>query len=80
MTKTDEKTGAVLEPMERVTIEINPMYMNEIIEKLSMRKAIYEECVNIDKDRVKLLFSAPTRGLVGLRAEIINDTKGTGIM
>lgn len=78
MTKTEN--GKLLEPIERVTVEIHPMYMNDIIEKLSQRKAIYEECINLDKDRVKLIFSAPTRGLVGLRAEIINDTKGTGVM
>lgn len=54
--------------------------MTGLIDKMSQRKAIYEDCINIDKTRVKLIFSAPTRGLVGLRAELINDTRGTAIM
>ncbi|CAD8060651.1 unnamed protein product [Paramecium primaurelia] len=80
VTKKCPDTGKTLEPMEKVTIEIDQQYMTGLIDKMSQRKAIYEDCINIDKTRVKLIFSAPTRGLVGLRAELINDTRGTAIM
>lgn len=80
VTKIDEKTGGILEPIERVTIELDPQYTNIIIEKMGTRKAIYEDCVDLGKDRQRLIFTAPTRGLIGLRSEILNDTKGTGVI
>lgn len=51
VTKRDEETKKLLEPMERVTVEVHPDYTSMIIEKLSSRKAIYENCEEISTDR-----------------------------
>lgn len=47
---------------------------------MGVRKGIYEDCIDLGKDRQKLIFTVPTRGLIGLRSEILNDTKGTGVV
>jgi GTP-binding protein len=75
-----DPSGATLEPIERVIIELAPQFTNGIIEKLGLRKGIYEECVDLGKEKQRLVFTCPTRGLVGLRSELLNDTKGTGVM
>lgn len=75
-----DASGATMEPIERVIIELAPQFTNGIIEKLGLRKGIYEECVDLGKEKQRLVFTCPTRGLVGLRSELLNDTKGTGVM
>ncbi len=51
-----------------------------MIEKLGNRKGIYEDCIDLGKEKQRLIFTVPTRGMVGLRSEVLNDTKGTGIV
>jgi GTP-binding protein len=56
------------------------MYSTIIIEKLGNRKGVYENCEEISPLLHKLTFLVPTRGLIGYRTELLNDTKGTAIM
>lgn len=51
ITIVDEKTGAKMEPMEKVSIEVHPEYGSMIIEKMSNRKATYEDCIDMGKER-----------------------------
>eukprot|EP01132_Coremiostelium_polycephalum_P006141 gene6141-7650_t len=74
-----KEEGQILEPQEEVTIDVDSEYSGMIIEKLSKRKGdIIEMKQSMGKSR--LVFLIPSRGLIGLRSEIINDTKGTGVM
>ncbi len=72
--------GKLMEPMERFTIECDIDYMNTIIEKLLPRKGELETTEDISASRVKLSFTVPARGLIGLRASVIQETKGTAII
>jgi len=73
------ENGELLEPQEEVTIDVDTEYSGHIIEKLSKRKGdIIEMKQSMGKSR--LVFLCPSRGLIGLRSEVINDTKGTGVM
>lgn len=72
--------GKQFEPIEKVTIELNPIYSASTIEKLGNRKGTYENCEEINQDCHKLHFSVPTRGMIGFRSELLNDTKGTAII
>jgi GTP-binding protein len=69
--------GQVLEPIEEVTIEINYDHSATIIDKIQNRKGVLNNCVEIDKDRQRMTFHVPTRALLGFRAELLHDTKGT---
>jgi GTP-binding protein len=51
-----------------------------VIEKLGARKGRMEKMVNNGSGRVRLEFLIPSRGLIGLRNEMLTDTKGTAIM
>lgn len=64
-----EKTvkGKLLEPIERFTIECDVDYMNTLIERMMPRKGELDGTEDISAERVKLTFTVPARGLIGLR-------------
>lgn len=55
-------------------------YVGVVIEKMGMRKGKMSKMVNHGSGRVRLEFQVPSRGLIGLRSEMLTDTKGTAIM
>ncbi len=72
--------GKKLEPMERVTIDVSDAYIGSVIEKLGRRKG---ELINMTEAKggySRLVFSIPSRGLIGYRGEFMTDTKGEGIL
>eukprot|EP00331_Platyophrya_macrostoma_P003109 CAMPEP_0176412666 /NCGR_PEP_ID=MMETSP0127-20121128/4270_1 /TAXON_ID=938130 /ORGANISM="Platyophrya macrostoma, Strain WH" /LENGTH=642 /DNA_ID=CAMNT_0017792361 /DNA_START=66 /DNA_END=1994 /DNA_ORIENTATION=+ len=75
-----DKSGKVLEPIEKVSIEIGEQYSSLVIEKMNYRSASFVDCVNLEDKRQKLTFTCPTRSLLGLRSELMNETKGTAII
>ncbi|GAM20911.1 hypothetical protein SAMD00019534_040860, partial [Acytostelium subglobosum LB1] len=76
--KKDPETGGTLEPQEEVIIDVDAEYSGQVIEKLSKRKGDMIE-MKSSMGKARLVFLVPSRGLIGLRAELINDTKGTGV-
>ncbi len=76
-----EKDGKTLEPYEEITIDIPCSFQGTVIENLCKRKAILLEMKQRrNRNIVRLIFEAPTRGLLGYRGQLIIDTKGEGIM
>ena len=61
----------MLEPVERFTIECDVDYMNTIIERMMPRKGELETTEDISASRVKLTFTVPARGLIGLRTAVV---------
>jgi len=78
LTKTME--GALHEPLEMLIIDCPEAFLGVVIEKLGSRKGKMLRMVNHGSGRVRLEFHVPTRGLIGLRSEILTDTRGTAIM
>jgi GTP-binding protein len=78
LTKTID--GQVNEPVEMLIIDCPEPYLGVVIEKLGGRKGKMVKMVNHGSGRVRLEFHVPTRGLIGLRSEILTDTRGTAIM
>lgn len=72
--------GKRLEPMEKVTIDVNQEYIGSIIEKLGRRKGELLTMQEPVGGYSRLVFRIPARGLIGYRQEFITDTKGNGIM
>ncbi|MBI5137946.1 MAG: translational GTPase TypA [Nitrospirae bacterium] len=75
-----EHDGHKQEPYEHVTVDVDPEYQGTVIEKLSRRGARMDEMANMPDGRVRLIFTSPTRGLIGYSSEFLTDTRGTGIM
>jgi GTP-binding protein len=68
------------EPLEMLIIDCPEAFLGVVIEKLGSRKGKIVKMVNHGSGRVRLEFHVPTRGLIGLRSEILTDTRGTAIM
>ena len=75
-----EEDGVILEPIERVTIDVDEVYVGAIIEKLGMRKGELIDMKPSKGGYTRLVFDIPTRGLIGYRQEFISTTKGTGVI
>jgi len=72
--------GRLHEPVEMLIIDCPETFLGVVIEKLGSRKGKIVKMVNHGSGRVRLEFHVPTRGLIGLRSEILTDTRGTAIM
>jgi GTP-binding protein len=78
LTRTIE--GKLQEPVELLVIDCPEAFLGVVIEKLGARKGKMAKMINHGSGRVRLEFHVPSRGLIGLRSEILTDTRGTAIM
>ena len=72
--------GKLMEPVERLTIDVPEGFVGVVIEKLGVRKAQMQKMHNHGYGRVRMEFTVPSRGLIGLRSEMLTDTRGTVVM
>lgn len=72
--------GKRMEPVEHLTIDIPEQYTGVVIEKLGPRKGEMTKMHNHGSGRVRLEFRVPSRGLIGLRSEMLTETRGTIVM
>jgi len=72
--------GKTMEPVELLVIDCPEQFIGVVIEKLGSRKGKMSKMVNNGSGRVRLEFHIPSRGLIGLRSEILTDTRGTAIL
>ena len=77
---TRQIDGKTHEPLELLVIDCPEAFIGVVIEKLGSRKGKMAKMVNHGSGRVRLEFHVPSRGLIGLRSEMLTDTKGTAIM
>ncbi|MBO6920265.1 MAG: translational GTPase TypA [Rhizobiaceae bacterium] len=75
-----EEDGQKLEPIEEVVIDVDEEYSGVIVQKMSERKGDMIELRSSGGTRQRLVFHAPTRGLIGYQSELMTDTRGTAIM
>ena len=78
--QNDAETGARLEPIEEVTIDVDEPYAGVVIEKVSQRKGEMQDMRATGAGKTRLLFYAPSRGLIGYHGEFLTDTRGTGVI
>ena len=78
--RQDEESGERLEPIEEVIVDVDEEHSGVVIQKMSERKADMLEMRPSGGNRLRLVFHAPTRGLIGYQGELMTDTKGTAIM
>ncbi|MCP3887673.1 MAG: translational GTPase TypA [Desulfobulbaceae bacterium] len=74
-----EEGGKTLEPYEKLTVDVDDKYQGAVIEKLGKLKGQMEEMGNTN-GMARLVFTIPTRGLLGYRSQFMTDTKGMGMM
>jgi GTP-binding protein len=78
--RDDPKTGEQMEPVEEVVIDVDEVHSGIVVQKMAERKAELLEMKPSVGHRLRLVFHAPTRGLIGYQGEFLADTRGTGVM
>ena len=78
--KKDEN-GQLLEPVEEVVVDVDEEFSGVVVEKLGQKRAELIEMIPSQVgNKVRLIFHAPSRGLIGYHSEFLTDTRGTGVM
>jgi GTP-binding protein len=79
---TRQVGGAVQEPMEQLIVDCPAEFVGVLMQKLGVRKGLNTKMVGHGRPggRVRLEFVIPSRGLIGMRGEILKDTRGTAVM
>ena len=77
--RTDEK-GNKLEPIEEITMDLDEEFSSKIIDSMNRRKGQLIELKDTGKNKKRLIFHAPTRGLMGYTSRFLTLTKGTGVI
>ncbi|WP_068084144.1 translational GTPase TypA [Polycladidibacter stylochi] len=75
----EDEAGNRLEPIEEVIIDVDEEFSGAVVQKLTERKAELLEMRPSGGGRTRLVFHAPTRGLIGYQAELMSDTRGSAI-
>ena len=78
--QTDPETGARLEPIEEVVVDVDEDYSGIVIEKLSARKAELKDMGPSGTGKTRVTFEAPSRSLIGYQGEFLTDTRGSGVL
>ena len=76
----DPDTGGMTEPIEEVVIDLDEEHAGVVVQKMSERKAELIEMRPSGGGRLRLVFYAPTRGLIGYQGELLTDTRGTAVL
>ena len=77
--KTDEN-GQTMEPYEEIIVDIDDEYTGAVVEKLTGRKADLVDMRPAGLGKTRIIFSCPSRGMIGYQSQFLTDTRGTGVL
>jgi GTP-binding protein len=77
---TKRVDGKLMEPVEHLTVDIPEEFIGVVMEQLGSRKGEVANMHNHGYGRVRIEFRVPSRGLIGLRSQLLTDTRGTIVM
>jgi len=69
-----------LEPIEEITMDLEEEYSSKVIDSMNRRKGKLIDLKDTGKNKKRLVFHAPTRGLMGYTSRFLTLTKGTGVI
>ena len=78
--RDDPDTGGRLEPMEEVMVDVDEEHSGVVVESMGLRRAELREMRPSEGGKTRLVFIAPSRGLIGYHGQFLTETRGTGIM
>ena len=76
----ESENGSKLEPIEEVTIDVDEEYTSSVVDGMNQRKAEMQDMRSAGAGKTRLIFLAPSRGLIGYQNKFLTDTKGTGVI
>jgi GTP-binding protein len=75
-----EVNGEKVEPYEEVIVDVDTDFAGVVMEKMGLRRAELKDMVSDHHGKQRLVFLAPSRGMIGYRSEFLTDTRGTGVL
>jgi GTP-binding protein len=75
-----DKSGKKLEPIEEITMDLDEEHSSRVIDSMNRRKGKLVDLKDTGKNKKRLIFHAPTRGLMGYTSRFLTLTKGTGVI
>jgi len=75
-----DEGGNRMEPIEEITVDVDEEFSSKIIDSMNRRKGKLLDLKDTGKDKKRLIFHAPTRGLMGYTSRFLTLTKGTGVI
>ena len=75
-----DENGNKLEPIEEITIDLDDEFSSKVIDSMNRRKGKLIDLKDTGKGKKRLIFHAPTRGLMGYTSKFLTTTKGTGVI
>jgi len=75
-----DEGGNKLEPIEEITVDLDEEFSSKIIDSMNRRKGKLLDLKDTGKNKKRLIFHAPTRGLMGYTSRFLTLTKGTGVI
>ncbi|MGB9068340.1 MAG: translational GTPase TypA [Candidatus Acidiferrales bacterium] len=75
-----EENGKRIEPLELLVVDCPENFIGIVMESLGSRRGEMRKMVNHHSGRVRMEFSIPSRGLIGLRGQLLTDTRGTALI
>jgi GTP-binding protein len=75
-----EENGRRIEPLELLVVDCPENFIGIVMESLGTRRGEMKKMVNHNSGRVRMEFSIPSRGLIGLRGQLLTDTRGTSLI
>ena len=77
--KTDSENNK-LEPFEEITIDVDKEFSSTVIDSMNQRRSEMIDMNSTEGEKVRLIFLAPSRGLIGYQSKFLTDTRGTGVI
>jgi GTP-binding protein len=75
-----EEGGTKMEPVEEVTIDVDEEYSSGVVDSMNRRKAKMVDMRSAGAGKTRMLFHAPSRGLIGYQSRFLTQTRGTGVL
>ncbi len=74
------ENGRRTEPLELLVVDCPETFIGIVMELLGTRRGEMKKMINHNSGRVRMEFSIPSRGLIGLRSQLMTDTRGTALI
>jgi GTP-binding protein len=75
-----EENGQKLEPIEEVTIDVDEEFASTVIDSMNQRKGEMVDMRDTGQGKKRIIFKAPSRGLIGYQSKFLTETRGTGVI
>ena len=76
----EDSSGKKTEPIEEVIIDVDEEYSSSVIDGMNKRKAEMLDMKTVGAGKTRLIFHAPSRGLIGYQSKLLTETRGTAVI